>query len=54
MAKKEGLFPEKEKYFIWAPPFTPIENRIFAKKAPNALKQSAGEQGKTTGGQKHI
>ena len=54
MAKKEGLFPEKEPHFIRLPPFTPIENRIFQKKTPNALKQNAGEQGKTTGGQKRF
>ena len=50
MAKKEAVFPEKERRRIRFLQQTPIENRIFEKKAANAEKQSAGEEVKTRRG----
>ena len=48
MAKKRRVFLENGAPRIRLPQQTPIENANFGKKAPNALKQSTGEQVKTS------
>ena len=50
MAKKEAVFPEKERARIRVPQRTPIENRIFQQKTAKWWKHSSGEQVKTRRG----